>query len=84
MSERRDSIDDIDKLLWRLRWWPVIPLVLIAAFSSVKWGTLGLLAALMFAAVVAGTLYMIRRPLNIKRLRLLNEDLEGPQDSPGR
>jgi len=74
VNKKQPFIDRLDKLLWRLRWWPLIPLVAIAAIATARWGTPGFLVALAFAVVVATIFYFIRRPLNRERLQLLSEE----------
>ncbi|WP_286345579.1 hypothetical protein [Frondihabitans sucicola] len=74
MSDREQAIDRLDKQLWRIRWWPLIPLAVIVALCSARWGTMGFVASLVFAVIVAGVLYFVRMPLNARRLQLINDD----------
>lgn len=74
VDKQQPSLDRLDKQLWRLRWWPLIPLVAIATIATARWGTPGFLIALALAVVVATIFYFIRRPLNRERLQLLGEE----------
>jgi Flp pilus assembly protein TadB len=79
MSQAQESIDHLDRIIWRIRWLPFIPLVLLALVATWVWGTPGLLVGIGFAVIVSAILYLVRRPLVAKRLELATKESEEPQ-----
>jgi ABC-type transport system involved in cytochrome bd biosynthesis fused ATPase/permease subunit len=72
LNDYQDEIDRLDKLIWRMRWWPLIPLILIEVVATSQWGLIGSLAALALVLLLSITLYFVRRPFVIRRIRLVS------------